>query len=501
MHYFSLVKFFFTYILWNSRVAFLLIGILFWCDIAIAQYQSNYVSHPILDTIPAAYHSSLLKKLSEEQANIESDEKDIKKTKQALLEKRTNFVIQSFNDDYFIVDSKLTLYLQDLLKAIYKFNPNLPNEVNVFVYRSRQVNALSFGDGMIALTLGLLSRLKNESQILFVLCHELAHYHADHTGDKIDKLANLFNDKELKKKIKSIKKDGYEQNTKLSQLFSSLELSVSRHSRENESEADSIGYVYYLNTNADPYSPLKLLDILDSADVNLHSGNLNFKEYFDFKEYPFKDHWLEYSPTERWYASDFKMEDTIFHTHPNCLSRKIAIERQLKKYHPEGVNKVISTYTEIKNTFSEECAFEMIESDYHFNDYGNALFHSLILLEKYPANAYLISMVGKCLYELYIRRENHEFGKIVPQVDARFPENYNRFLSFMHTLRSNELASLSYYFIATQKSRYIDFEEFAYTYWLVSQIGVGNENVQEIKNDYKLKFPQGKYIENLNKLF
>jgi hypothetical protein len=107
-------------------------------------------------------------------------------------------------------------------------------------------------------------------------------------------------------------------------------------------------------------------------------------------------------------------------------------------------------------------------------------------------------MIGQGLYQLYNHQKNHELAKVLALPDPRFEENYDRYLSFIHSLRLMELASLSYYYVSTKNEFYRDHEDFLYAFWLASRTEVSQEDPEKIKAEYIRKFPSGKYLTKMN---
>jgi hypothetical protein len=432
------------------------------------------------------------KKLASDKTNIVGLDPQETKFARELYDKRTNFVVQQFNNDYFLTDTEITVHLQSILEKIYRSNPTLKNETQVYAFRNEAVNAMSFGEGTIAFTLGLLSRMENDDQIAFVLCHELAHYHSRHSDLKTIELAKLNYDKDLQKKVKSISKSEYGKYTKYSQLIKSLDLSITTHSREKEFEADSTALLLFLNTTYNRDAPVRTLQILDHADESIYPANIDFKKYFNFQEYPFKESWNAYTRSNTWYASNDTDNDST-HTHPSCARRIIALERQLKG-HDTSKNFVTSQVASQFSSVKVSSDFEIIASQYHFKQFGKALFNALVLQERYPENAYLHSIISQCLYQLYVNQKDHTLGKVLTQPDPRFDENYDRFLTFIHRLRLMELASISYHYTMSKKSSYENNEDFLYACWLNSHSEVSHTDPSALKAEYISKFPSGKYL-------
>lgn len=462
-----------------------------------AQLTNSYQAAPILDTIPSVYSEQIKTRLNTDLLKAANFRGKVAVSMKELLTERAGYVIENFNEDYFILDPRFTGYLQDVLAKIYQANPQLPKETTVFAHRSSASNAISFGEGTIAFTLGLLCHLETESQIAFVLCHELAHYHADHSNEKIQSIAQLYNSKEFKKELRAINRSEYGQYTRYVKLVSSLGISVSKHGREKEFEADSLAFIYFSNVSNDLNAPIRTLEILDSLDVDRRIMPIDLKKHFDFSTYPFKESWVAYDSQIIWNNRDKEIPDSL-RTHPSCDLRIKAIQRQMEKSPAiNSKNLVLGKPAEIV-LLSQ---FERIESQYHLKNYGRAMYNSLMLLEQFPQNAYLHAMVGNCLYQLYDYQKRHELGKVLPLPDSRFGESYDRFLTFLQSLRLSELRSLTEHYMNEKKEKYSNNEDFLFALWLCAHTNPQEAALKSIQDEYIRKFPQGKYTQQFNLKF
>jgi hypothetical protein len=463
--------------------------LLFFVKIAFCQVDNNYKPAPIQDTIP----KELYEKLIQTQKNTDASFHESAKVNAYLKElnkQRFDYQIQNFNDDFYIIDSEFTPYLQTILAKITSANREL-TPASVYALRSAVPNAFSNGTSVIGFTLALLARLETEDQIAYVLCHELAHDYLKHSENKMIEKARLVYDKDNVKKLKAIARSDYGQYTKWRQLLTSLGKAINTHSREKEFEADSIGLIFFLKTSYSTKAPVRLMQILDSADVSLYHHNIDFKKHFNFNERPFKEEWLAYKESEMEYYNP--MTNDSLRTHPSCDKREIAIIRQL------GANKVAVDGKENRNPVIVDSQFEIIESAFHFKEYGRALFLSLALRERYPQNSYLHARIAGCLYQLYLFQKNHELSKVLSLPSPYFEENYNRFITFTHHLRLMEIASLAYYFARYNSAAFSDDEEFLYAYWQVCHTEMSKESPDTIKQLYLSKFPKGRFVSVLKK--
>jgi hypothetical protein len=458
------------------------------------QFSTNYTPAPILDTIPQPILQELKQKLERDKASVEDPKSQVGSFLRSLYEKRYEYLIKTFNDDLFIIDNEFTPYLQSILDEIYRANPKLPKDGKVYAMRSSSPNAVSFGDGTFGFTLGLLARMESDAEVAFVLCHELAHYYQQHSQKDLKELARLNYDKELKKKIDAARKSEYGQYSKMKEVFKGLGFSITHHNRGHEYEADQEGFVYFANTRFNPKASIRLMEILDSVKVPRYTRNIDFKAHFDNKSYAFKPSWAEYTKSTTWYAPA-KEEDSL-KTHPDCQKRIVMLKLQLQSLGADtaGDDNLPSSRIAYLRKKSE---FELVESEFHLKDYSSALFRALLLAEQYPRNIYLQAMIGKCLFTLYTYQKNHQLGKVLPLPDPRFPENYDRYLTFMHKLRLGELGAIAYYYMTSRPEASFDDEEFIYALWLCSRLEISKMSPDKVKEEYTARWPQGRYLKQM----
>jgi hypothetical protein len=460
---------------------------------AYSQYEKNYIPLPFTDTIPKSFQDALNARLAHDLAGVREKGK-VGAYLKTLYEKRVDAIVKTANSDLLILDGSLPEYLDVILQNIYDANPSLPRETGIYPFRSDVPNAASFGEGTLCLMLGLLARLESEDQIAFVLCHEMAHYHLSHSLTRLRQIAQLNYDKDLKKKIDAIVASPYDRYSRLKQIYQALDVDILKHSRDHESEADSIGLVYFLHTKYAPYAPLRTMQILGTADSSLFDDNIDFRKHFDFEQYPFKDSWIDYRKSNTWYASTIRADTAK--THPDCAVRLASLQRQLNI--PEIDHTSLRTYTK-ENPWKVPALFESVNSFYHFKQYGKSLFLALHLADEYPGNTWLHAMIGRNLYRLYEAQKEHRLASTLELPDPRFDEGYNRFLTFIHKLRLLEVANLAYHYVTTRPGNDFLDEEFLYSLWLCSQLDMSLLDPEEVRKDYQSRFPTGKYLNRMKK--
>lgn len=203
----------------------------------------------------------------------------------------------------------LTTYVNKVADVALASDLTLRKELRFYVLKSNEVNAFSTYQGIVFVTVGLLSQIENEAQLAFILCHEIAHYKLKHT-------INSYKNKKDLKKGKG--------------KFSSLSLNekvkeVYNYSKENELEADKEGFKMYQKTK---YSHQA---VITSFDMLLYS-------YLAYDELEWSPKILEDSlykfPTNLSQKKEKKIkadeeEDDEESTHPNIRKRKENLEKKL----------------------------------------------------------------------------------------------------------------------------------------------------------------------------
>jgi len=219
----------------------------------------------------------------------------------------------SFNDP-------ITVYLNKIMDVLLKDEPALRKQVRVYTMKSTEVNAFATNQGIIFVNLGLLAKVKNESELAFILAHEITHVVEKHSLNKYLKVQTIKRDKNLYKDLSLDDKMA----------------TVNHYSRELETEADEAGLVRYLKAG---YS----VEAIPGAFELLAYSHLPFTyEEFDYK-------WLEspsFSFPEEYYRQTLNTitsledeeedEHEDEHTHPSVQQRKANILGKVSNETEEG---------------------------------------------------------------------------------------------------------------------------------------------------------------------
>lgn len=414
---------------------------------------------------------------------------------------RNRTTIDKLENGHFIFDKRINGYFDRILKNVLETNPQIsnPEDIRVFISRYDFPNASCLGEGTLVFNIGLIRRLENESQIAFIICHEIAHQVMDHVNTSIHNRVENVNSKTTKSTLKKIKKSEYRTATQAKEYLKGLVYEERRHSRMYEAEADSFAIELLKNTDYDLSEAIRTLELLDSIDQEKYTAPLKISERFDAPEYPFKNSWLEDdSGLNMNKVNEHRWDIDSLKTHPDCKKRIELLENIIPKNHKPGKKDIQKT-----PSFDELILIgdhEMIASNYHFGDYGNALYYCLKLLNEYPDNAYIRAMIGICFYEIYIAQKTHKLGRHVSLPSQKHNERYRELLLFIHHLRLQDIANISWYFLKKDSEKYQTDEHYIYALALAAKLMDFEPELKELKMQYLTKYPKGQYLSQVQEL-
>ena len=268
----------------------------------------------------------------------------------------------------YLVESGLLVYGSPMNKYVEKVADNLleshyrtlRQELRFYILRRSDVNAYSYANGMIVVTTGLLAQLQNESELAFILAHEIAHYAEKH----------LEKEKKVKKKDKKYDVGGF--------------LRMVR-SREQETEADRIAFERYYRNSKYSYEALDgVFDVLQYS--YLPFDEVEFERAFVESEYyTFPDKYFISAVTPIRSREDYV--DTLL-THPNLAKRREWIANQVERKSDENRSRFLQS-EELFYKLRHQARYETINIDLTFHQYDAALYNTYVLLDENPNDPFL----------------------------------------------------------------------------------------------------------------
>ena len=429
------------------------------------------------------------------QNDIEELPKENKKELTKIFNERARFARKKLMYGHCLVEgdeNKVNNYLQNILAEVYRANPQIAQEnIRLLPTRYNVPNAVCMGEGTITFNIGLLRHLENESQIAFIVCHELAHYILDHVNKSIFAKVALLHSERIQKEVKKIKKNEFKRREKLEKLLKGFIYEDYRHSRSAESQADSFAFVLMTPTSYDRKEAISVLEILDKIDQQ--DIELDIKAIMHSDNYPFDDSWLRIEDLIKYNAKDNSWNTDSLKTHPACTERIADLHKITEK---------ASSQAKILKNVQGDALFQKVKyqaerevagSDLFFENYGKALYTNMLLMGKYPEDAYFSAQAGKCLNLMYEAQKNHELGKYVRMPSDKQEPNYARVLTFIQNLRMSELGNLSFHFLKKYQTKFENNEEYLFTLLQNCKSQGKETELNTLKQKYQKLFPGGKY--------
>jgi predicted Zn-dependent protease len=172
---------------------------------------------------------------------------EIKKYKE-LLENRAKYFKYLNEERLLMFNDKLTNQIQSLVDFILKKNPSIKDKITVLLKRDNSVNASCLGQGFILVNIGLLERVETTDQLLYILCHEIAHNVDLHYAKSLLLSYKQSINKDLIKEARKANKKKYGAYYETEKIFYSATSKNMGYSRHYEHIADSLGLVFYNKT-------------------------------------------------------------------------------------------------------------------------------------------------------------------------------------------------------------------------------------------------------------
>lgn len=416
-----------------------------------------------------------------------------------------NEISQYLNDlysyDLLLQEDDITIYLNQILDRIVTANPELKSRnLKLFTLRTDEPNASTSGEGIIMFNLGLLARLQTEEDVAFIICHEIAHDMQQHVLNSVVARAEILGDKEFQKEVKKISKLEYNRLEETLRLMRALKANYAEHSRSNESEADSIGFFLFKNAGYDVEEAAMVMVRLDSVDAPIYKKPIDFHARFNFGTHTFKDSWLkDQSALDIGGNLDglFVLPDSL-KTHPDCMARAEALNRMAGSNQGKAPTPPLRDFSKIKRNVH----FERLEMFLFYENFDEALFTALQLLNEYPENLYLHNAVVECFLEIYDESMEHRFAKVVAFPGKEYTRTYNQVLNMLHTMRASEIKEL----VKAYAAHYLDAHRKDHAYagyvtLLVEVMDTSKEKRQKMVKSYSTHFDDAYYDSRINKKF
>ena len=284
--------------------------------------------------------------------------------------------------------SKLNDYVNTIADNLLKDDPVLRSKIHLYIIKSTEVNAFATANGLLFVNMGLLAQVSNESELAFVLGHEIAHYAEKHIES-----FNTYQD--------SLKdKDPI-----------NYYLKYHNRSRTHEMEADRISLERYMKQSQYSYTVLDgIFDVLQYSDLPFDEVPFN-KSLVETSFYHFPDNYFLTNITP--ISSRADMVDTLF-THPNIERRRTAA-RSIVAGMSETGRSVFVQPESLFNEVRELARFECVRILLSRHSYDHAFYNTYVLQRAHPNNVYLEEAMVSALYGL---SKHKNYGQVSATIES-----------------------------------------------------------------------------------
>ncbi len=335
---------------------------------------------------------------------------------QDLINKKTNeadfnlFLKEMFLRGNIIYGTRMNHYINTIADNILKDYPSLRSELRFYILNSPVVNAAATENGIVLVNVGLIAQASNESELAFIISHEIIHYVEHH-------VIQMNNYEDALNKDKSEYKEFY--------------LKYHNRSRENELEADKLGMERYYQHSPYSYTALNgVFDVLQYSELPFDEIPLQ-RTYVETNFYHFPDNYFLSTVTPIRTRDDYV--DTLS-THPNIQKRRAVIQQLISGLSDEG-RKLFFQSEELFNEIRDLARFQCIHLYLIQHQYDDAFYNTFILEQKFPNNTFLLMAKAATLYGVYQYKSQGQFSNII--------ENYKKI--------EGEIQQINYFFSKLNK--------------------------------------------------
>lgn len=361
----------------------------------------------------------------------------------------TDFEKQVKNKD-FIFKSEFETSIQFLIQRLKKNNPQIPQDLKILIARDNTPNAYCLPDGTFVINMGLYSWFKNDEQIAAVISHELGHNIQEHSLKSFVKL--IEQDKLDKITVQDIKATtssrSQSQNQKAFDILKNKVYKKGVERRQQEMQADSLGYVIFKNSNfkksefVNALQRLQDFDTISPRELKMET----YKKLFNLPKQAFNDKWMKKEDFSLYNYNFYKekLDKDSLASHPEISGRIAMLKKmftELTALEPSG--DPADSFIALKKT----ARMEVLPNYFHAEDYGVGIYVAMQFLQDSEEEKYYKSWLGKCFSKIYEARKNYNLNRYLDRVDPKNQsESYQQFLSFMWNLSLDEIKNITDYY-------------------------------------------------------
>lgn len=293
----------------------------------------------------------------------------------------------------------LSSFVESVAERLLKANDreDLLNELRFYVLKSQEVNAYATSNGVVMVTVGLLSRIENESQLAFILAHEIQHYTLQHS---LQQYKHRIGQKKQKGKR--------DQDASLKEMY--------QFSKDHEMEADEKGFQMMLKSGYDLIEGVFVFDMLKYGDFPFLEMKLSLDSFeHDAYEFPktLKD-------AVNLQIKEAEIEDNKFlilqgdddnRTHPS-LDRRVVRLRDMIDGEPKKTKAFFLVGEDRFKEMQKVARHELLLIYERRADFGELFYLTHVMRRLYGESVFFDRMEGMSLYGLLLHKsKEHDLDR------------------------------------------------------------------------------------------
>lgn len=295
-----------------------------------------------------------------------------------------------FTSGELLFGTPMNAYVEAVADRLLFLYPELQRQLRFYVLRSPDVNAAAYENGMVVVNTGLLAQLRNESELAFILAHEIVHIKEGH----------IQAEREAAKKERRATR----------QTLPDFVVTTQYRSREHETEADRLAFQLFFSRTSYSYEALDgVFDVLQYSYLPFDEIPFD-RRFVEAACYHFPDDYFLSAVTPVRAREDYA--DTLS-SHPNLLKRREWIRRQVAAADNSGRSDFLqpeALFCEVRDM----ARFECIDSWLTHHRYADAFYNSYVMLRQYPDNLFLHRALYMSLYGISCQKNTDTFDDVVP---------------------------------------------------------------------------------------
>lgn len=326
-----------------------------------------------------------------------NDSRKVQKSKSGFLLKSNYMIDELLMSGRVLFGDPVSEYVNKVADKLLESEPELQGKLRFYCLKSNVTNAFTTNQGMIFITLGLISQLENEAQLAYIIAHEITHYKNKHVINSYIESDRVFAQKGR------YKYNNYDDNI----------IRLSNYSKKLEFESDSVGFQMFEKAGYKTKAAYSVFDVLQFSELPYDEIEFDVS-FLESKNFTIPDEYKLDSIIPIDFEGGY---DDSKSTHPNVDKRRAKARKLISK--AKSKNK--SLYIISKKGFfnvRERCRFEAIKINLKNRDYVKALYNSKILQANHPNSPYLERSIAKALYGIFKYKSRGKYYSIVDDFDT-----------------------------------------------------------------------------------